>query len=129
MSAVSLEADRIERASDCPRSNGPDPALTGHASAVLRKSGEGTRTGDPTLWDLVTEERVPIEDLNGAVDAYLADPATGAYRIGAGYSLDLAASIARYATQREVADLHDQHLPSRRSAVRTALLMARPVRP
>jgi hypothetical protein len=83
---------------------------------------------DLTLWDLVTEEHIAIEDLSGAIDAYLANPATGEHRIGAYYTLDLAASITRHATKRQAAALNDAHLPSRRSAVRTALLMAKPVR-
>lgn len=83
---------------------------------------------DLTLWDLVTKEHIAIEDLSGAIDAYLADPATGEHQIGTHYTLDLAASIARYATRRQGVALDDDHLPSRRSAVRTALLMAKPVR-
>lgn len=55
---------------------------------------------DLTLWALVTEEHIAIEDLGDAIDAYLADPTTGEHRNDTHYILDLAASIARYATRR-----------------------------
>lgn len=129
MSAVTANTDRIgEQVAGLSLADCCDPIDAGNRSPGSLPPSEETLSSDPTLWDLVTEEHIPIEGLNDAVDAYLADPATGKYRIGDRYCLDLAASVARYATQREAADLRDAHLPSRRSAVRTALLMARPVR-
>ncbi len=83
---------------------------------------------DPTLWDLVSAERIAIEDVGIAVDAYLADPTTGEHRLDACFSLDLAAAVTRYASPRQLAELRDTHAPSRRSAVRSALLRARPTR-
>jgi hypothetical protein len=129
MAAVTATTDRIgEQVAGLSLADRCDPIDAGNRSPSSQPTSEATLPGDPTLWDLVTEEHIAIESLNDAVDAYLADPATGKYRIDDRYCLDLAASVAGYATQREAADLSDAHLPSRRSAVRTALLMARPVR-
>lgn len=81
-----------------------------------------------TLWDLVSADRVAIEDLSGAVDAYLADPTVGEHRIGERYTLDLSTAVATYASNGGTAELKDTHTPSRRTAVRSALLMAKPTR-
>lgn len=83
---------------------------------------------DQTLWDLVSAEDIAIEDVAAAVDTYLADPTTGEHHIDARFSLDLAAAVTQYASAQQMAELRDTHAPSRRSAVRSALLMAKPTR-
>ncbi|MGV7030892.1 hypothetical protein [Methylobacterium symbioticum] len=83
---------------------------------------------DQTLWDLVSAERIAIEDISAAVDTYLADPTTGEHHIDQRFSLDLAAAVTRHASPQQLAELADTHAPSRRNAVRSALLMARPTR-
>jgi hypothetical protein len=52
---------------------------------------------DATLWDLVTAERIAIEDVGAAIDVYLAEPTTQNHPIGPDHSLDLAAAVAAHA--------------------------------
>ncbi|MDP4006489.1 hypothetical protein [Methylobacterium sp. NEAU K] len=79
-----------------------------------------------TLWDLVTDERIAIEEVGAAVDAYLAEPSTHEYRIGPDHVLDLAAAVAAHASAPTTMLDAEADEPSRRIAVRSALLMARP---
>ena len=82
---------------------------------------------DVTLWDLVTDERIAIEDVGAAVDVYLAEPATQGYPIGPDHILDLAAAVAAHAfAPATMADVEADE-PSRRMAVRAAFLMGCPV--
>ncbi|GJD57474.1 hypothetical protein [Methylobacterium dankookense] len=83
---------------------------------------------EPTLWDLVSTEQIAIEDVAVAVDAYLADPTTGEHPLDENFSLDLADAVTQHASAEQIAELTDSHAPSRRMAVRSALLMARPTR-
>jgi len=82
---------------------------------------------DATLWDLVTAERIAIEDVGTAIDAYLADPATRAHPIGPDHVFDLAAAVAAHALAPATMVNVDANEPSRRMAIRAALLMARPM--
>lgn len=86
----------------------------------------GTMANGDTLWDLVTEERVAIEDLVSAIDAYLSEPGTRGYRIGLGLSIDLAAAVATHSHARRTMMDAGADEPARRMAVRSALLMSRP---
>jgi len=79
-----------------------------------------------TLWDLVTDERIAIEDVVAAVDVYLAEPATQSYPIGPDHVLDLAEAVAAHASApTTIADTGADET-ARRMAVRAAFLMARP---
>ncbi|MCJ2049215.1 hypothetical protein [Methylobacterium sp. J-070] len=81
---------------------------------------------EATLWDLVIDERIAIEDLSAAVDLYLADPTTQDHPIGPHHSLDLAAAVAAHAVAPATMRDGEADEPARRMAVRAALLMARP---
>lgn len=81
-----------------------------------------------TLWDLVTEEQIAIEDLVAAVDTYLSEPSTRDYRIGPGLVVDLAASVARHGHAYRTMKDEEASEPARRIAVRSALLMSKPAR-
>jgi hypothetical protein len=81
---------------------------------------------DATLWDLVTDERIAIEDVGAAVDVYLSEPSTQDYPIGPDHVLDLAAAVAAHASAPLTMADSEADEPSRRMAVRAALLMARP---
>ena len=81
---------------------------------------------DATLWDLVTDERIAIEDVGAAVDVYLAEPATQSFPIGPDHVLDLAAAVAAHAFAPATMVDAEADEPSRRMAVRAAFLMARP---
>ena len=83
---------------------------------------------DQTLWDLVTAERIPIDSLVAAVDAYLANPRIRMHQLSEIYTMDLAAAVeAHQKTSGDVGDA-DMDEPARRTAVRSALLLAKPVR-
>ena len=83
---------------------------------------------DQTLWDLITTERIPIDNLVAAVDAYLADPTTRSHPLGSGYTIDLAEAVAAHQRIRSATARANPDKLSRRMAVRSALLLARPVR-
>lgn len=81
---------------------------------------------DVTLWDLVTAQRIAIEEVGAAIDLYLAEPTTQGYPIGRDHVLDLAAAVAAHAFAPATLVDADADEPSRRMAVRSALLMGRP---
>lgn len=83
---------------------------------------------EPTLWDLVSEERIAIEEVARAVDAFLADPTVGKHHLDESFSLDLAAAVTQNASAEQLAELKGTHAPSRRIAIRSALLKAKPTR-
>ena len=82
---------------------------------------------DQTLWDLVTTERIPIDSLVAAVDAYLANPQTRTHRLSATYTMDLAAAVEAHRKISGDAGDADIDEPARRTAVRSALLLAKPI--
>ena len=84
---------------------------------------------DPTIGELFKQALVLDADVGSAVDAYMTDAETGVFPVGEGYGLDLGAAVdAHGPAKRALAD------PSasdgfKRAMVRTALLLARPVKP
>ncbi|MDE3747558.1 hypothetical protein [Methylobacterium radiotolerans] len=82
----------------------------------------------PTVSELFKAKAVTDDEVNAAVDAALADLATEAYPLSAGYALDLNAAIqaSRFATLV----LKDDHATQRQKqhAARTAILLAHPVK-
>jgi hypothetical protein len=84
---------------------------------------------DPTIGELFKQVLVLDADVGSAVDAYMTDAETGVFPVGEGYGLDLAAAVdAHGPAKRALAD------PSasdafKRMMVRSALLLARPVKP
>ena len=81
-----------------------------------------------TLWDLVTEEQIAIEEVVTAVDTYLAKPATRSHPLGRSHVLDLAAAVAAHVSAPMTMVDAEASEAARRIAVRSALLMARPAR-
>lgn len=81
-----------------------------------------------TFWDLVTTECIAIEYVATAVDVYLANSAMGEHLIGTSYTLDLAAAVEANVTALKTLKEAGPHEPSRRMAVHSALLMARPTK-
>ena len=81
----------------------------------------------PTTSDLFETRAISYDEVNAAADAYLVRPARGLVPIAKDYLLDIAAAVeacefARWAMASGAATDH-----MRRAAVRTAILMARPV--
>ncbi|GJE44089.1 hypothetical protein [Methylobacterium soli] len=80
----------------------------------------------PTTGELFKAKAITAEDLHAAVDAYMADRKAASFSIGDGYELDLVAVVK--ADRHASAVLRDKTASqgTRRMAVRTAILLARP---
>ena len=82
----------------------------------------------PTTGELFKAKAILNEDVDAAVDAFMADPTLTAFLMGDGYVLDLAAAVqANPFAKRMLADpaMRDA---LKRTAVRAAILLARPVK-
>ena len=79
----------------------------------------------PTVGELFKAKAVTDEQVNAAVEAYLANPEADAYPIAEGYSLDLSAAVLAHKWANEVMGLLDATQTLNRGAVRTAILLAR----
>ncbi|ACL62362.1 hypothetical protein [Methylobacterium nodulans] len=81
---------------------------------------------DQTIRGLMCRKLVTDDQIDAAVLAYLADPSPGVRKIAKGISLDIhAAAEANRLTKNAVAD-EGLSEATRRLAVRTAILLARP---
>ncbi|WP_018260007.1 hypothetical protein [Methylobacterium sp. WSM2598] len=80
----------------------------------------------PTLGDLYKLKRLTDEQVTAAVSAYCADPTPGVREIAEGVSLYIAAAVLASPYAREVLALADAQEGMRWTAVRTAILLARP---
>ena len=83
---------------------------------------------DPTFGDLYKAKAIVEGDLTSAIDAFMADPTTSRFAISEGYTADLAAAIAASPFARNMLESPDTKVQSKRSAVRTAILLSRPVK-
>jgi hypothetical protein len=83
---------------------------------------------NPTVSELRKAAEVSDDEIDAAVDAYSADPATAPFRIADGYVIDVAAAVQRHAPARRA--LAEAGRPARfkRNRVRTAILLAHPVK-
>lgn len=82
---------------------------------------------DPTIGELL-EAKAISQGVLAAVDAYMADPATGAFEMGDGLTLDLAAVVAACPQARFVLDDPNANMMRKRGVVRRAILLARPLK-
>ncbi|MCJ2053960.1 hypothetical protein [Methylobacterium sp. J-070] len=81
---------------------------------------------DPTVSDLRRTADISDGEITAAVDAVLANLATEAYPLAKGWTLDLVAAIAAHkASQDALLTDRDAY---RRNMVRTAILLAHPVK-
>jgi hypothetical protein len=102
------------------------------AKRWLRSRGRGSFTipfgmadPNPTVSELFKAKAVTDEQVNAAVDAYLADPGTTAHLIADGYSLDLAAAVAGHGWASQVVANPESSPSLKRGAIRTAILLVR----
>ena len=79
----------------------------------------------PTVGELFKAKAVTAEQVNAAVAAYQADPDTAAHPIAGVYTLDLAAAVAGHGWANQVVANPESSAILRRSAIRTAILLAR----
>lgn len=78
----------------------------------------------PTVGELFKAKAVTDEQVNAAVEAYLADPGAEAHTITDGYSLDLAAAVAGHGWAKQVIGNPEASPSLKRGAIRTAILLA-----
>lgn len=81
----------------------------------------------PTLAALYKAKAITEADLVAAVDAYLDDPVTGEFMIG-DYTLDLAAAVLASTFATEMLARPNATEADNRNAVRTAILLATPIK-
>jgi hypothetical protein len=81
---------------------------------------------NPTTGELYKAKVILEADVQAAVDAFMADPATTTFLFGDGYQIDLAEAVSSHEWAKVTVTNRDttQHL--RRAAVRTVILLARP---
>jgi hypothetical protein len=79
-----------------------------------------------TTSELAKAEAGVSEQVEAAVAAYLADPTTGRFALGAGYELDLAATVKADRWACSVLRAGGMGERTRRTAVRNAILLAKP---
>ncbi|TXM92099.1 hypothetical protein FV222_23700 [Methylobacterium sp. WL103] len=84
---------------------------------------------DPTTGDLFKAKIVTDDEVNTAVDIFMRAADVRLFRFASGHTLDLAAAVR--ASRHATATLTEPTAKdgSKRSAVRTAILLARPVAP
>lgn len=83
---------------------------------------------DLTIGELFEAKAISSAILLAAVDAYMADPATGAFDMRDGLTLDLAAVVAACPHARFVLDDPEANMMRKRGLVRRAILLTRPVK-
>jgi len=83
----------------------------------------------PTTGDLFKAKTLTEEDLAAAVDAFMADPTTTAFLFGDGYWIDLAEAVRSHEWASVTVGTKDATEHLKRTAVRTAILLARPEKP
>lgn len=81
---------------------------------------------NPTVSELRKTSDVTDDEITAAVDAVLADLVTEAYPLAKGWTLDLVSAIAAHKASQD-ALLTDRE-PYKRNMVRTAILLAHPVK-
>jgi len=80
-----------------------------------------------TFGDLLETRAITDEQVNAAVDAFLAGPASEPFPIADGYRIDLAAAVTAHAFTTMMDRRDDVSSAAKRGAVRTAILLARPI--
>lgn len=83
---------------------------------------------DPTFGELYKAKAIVETDLDAAVEAFMADPSLTAFLMGGGYTADLAAAVTASSFAAEMIADPVIKPQSKRNAVRTAILLARPVK-
>ena len=83
---------------------------------------------DQTFGELNKAKAITDADLDAAVDAHLADPTQTAFLMGEGYTVDLHAAVSNSTFALEMLADPERKVESKRSAVRSAILLARPVK-
>lgn len=81
-----------------------------------------------TTGELYKAKAILEADVVAAVDTFMADPTTTAFLFGDGYRIDLAEAVHSHEWASVTVGTKDATEHLKRTAVRTAILLARPVR-
>ena len=84
---------------------------------------------DRTFGDLFKAKAILEADLDAAVDAFMADPSLTAFLMSEGYALNPHDAVSASPFALGMLAKLDAKPASKRAAVRTAILLSRPVRP
>ena len=85
-------------------------------------------TNDQTFGELYKAKGILEVDLDAAVEAFMADPSLTAFLMGEGYTADLAAAVRASSFAAEMIADAGIKPQSKRNAVRTAILLSRPMK-
>ena len=83
---------------------------------------------DATFGDLYKAKAIIEADLEAAVDAFMADPTTYRVAVGEGYAVDPHAAVSASPFALGMLAKPEAKPGSKRSAVRTAILLSKPVK-
>ncbi|MHB2204900.1 hypothetical protein [Methylobacterium sp. CM6257] len=81
-----------------------------------------------TVGDLRRAAEITDQEIDAAVDAYLADPKAEPFRSASGYEIDVAAAVQAYQPAKAAAGDPDRSAKFKWTMVRTAVLLAQPVK-
>ena len=82
-----------------------------------------------TTSELYKAKSILEADVVAAVDAFMADPTMTAFLFGDGYRIDLAEAVSSHEWAKVTVANKDATEHLKRTAVRTAILLARPDKP
>jgi hypothetical protein len=83
---------------------------------------------NPTVSELRKAAEITDQEIDAAVDAYLADPWTEPFRFASGYEIDVARAIERHMPAKMALADADRRPKFKRNMVRTAILRTNPVK-
>jgi hypothetical protein len=82
----------------------------------------------PTVAELRKCAEITDQEIDAAVDGYLAGPRAEPFRFASGYVIDVAAAIERHMPAKIALADADRTPKFKRNMVRTAILLAHPVK-
>ena len=82
----------------------------------------------PTIRDLRRAGEITDQDIDTAVDAYLARAQVEPFRFASGYEIDLAAAVHAHQPAKAAVWDPDRSAKFKRNMLRTAILLAHPVK-
>lgn len=82
----------------------------------------------PTISELRKAAEITDQEIEAAVDAYLADPKAESFRLASGYEIDVAAAVNAHQPSKVAVTDPDRPAKFKRTMVRTAILLAHPTK-
>jgi hypothetical protein len=83
---------------------------------------------NPTVSELRKAAEIKNDEIDAAAYAYLANPNSGLFRFASGYEIDLTAAVDAYPPAIAAVADPDRTAKFKWTMVRTAILLARPVK-